>query len=137
MKQLLVGFNLLCVVILVTDENSERTSSSVAALPTTEAITRNSSIKPIEIREFEDYKYKKTKEVSRKGKNILDWTSFFSGSETDPYLSRVNLACLSGDLSECFKSKCSYCRIMTFVFFALCFEHRQVALYRIRTVWIF
>jgi hypothetical protein len=41
----------------------------------------------------------------RKGKNLLDWIGFGTGSDTDPYLARANSACLEGDLSECFKSR--------------------------------
>jgi hypothetical protein len=41
----------------------------------------------------------------RKGKNLLDWIGFGTGSDTDPYLARANAACLNGDLSECFKSR--------------------------------
>jgi hypothetical protein len=42
---------------------------------------------------------------ARKGKNLLEWIGFGTGSDTDPYLARANSACLDGDMSECFKSR--------------------------------
>lgn len=42
---------------------------------------------------------------SRDGRNLLHWIHSFINSETDPYLTKVNSACLDGDLAECFKAK--------------------------------
>ena len=42
---------------------------------------------------------------NRKGKDFFDFIGFGTGPETDPYLARANDLCLSGDLSECFKSR--------------------------------
>lgn len=42
---------------------------------------------------------------NRKGKDFFDFIGLGTGPETDPYLARANDLCLSGDLSECFKSR--------------------------------
>lgn len=42
---------------------------------------------------------------SRDGRNLLHWIHSFTNPETDPYLAKVNSACLDGDLAECFKAK--------------------------------
>lgn len=42
---------------------------------------------------------------NRKGKDFFDFIGLGTGPETDPYLARTNELCLSGDLSECFKSR--------------------------------
>lgn len=42
---------------------------------------------------------------TRDGRNLLNWISSFTDTETDPYLAKANAACLEGDLSECFKAK--------------------------------
>lgn len=39
------------------------------------------------------------------GRNLLNWISSFTDTDTDPYLAKANSACLEGDLSECFKAK--------------------------------
>ena len=105
MRHIFVIFNMFCVVILASYETSERTNSSSTVLPTSEEIPRNAGIKPIDISEFKKYKNTTIKGASRKSKNLLEWTIFNTRNEADPYLSRVNLDCISGDLSECFKLK--------------------------------
>ncbi|KAL0277523.1 UNVERIFIED_CONTAM: hypothetical protein PYX00_004774 [Menopon gallinae] len=42
---------------------------------------------------------------TRSGKDFFDYIGLGTGPETDPYLARANELCLSGDLSECFKSR--------------------------------
>ncbi|KAJ8910870.1 hypothetical protein NQ315_000500 [Exocentrus adspersus] len=42
---------------------------------------------------------------SRQGRNLLDWIGLGTGPGTDPYLAKINAACLNGDLAECFKSR--------------------------------
>lgn len=42
---------------------------------------------------------------TRSGKDLFDYIGLGTGPETDPYLARANELCLSGDLSECFKSR--------------------------------
>lgn len=39
------------------------------------------------------------------GRTLLDWIGFGTGPNTDPYLAKLNAACLEGDLAECFKSR--------------------------------
>lgn len=42
-------------------------------------------------------------EERRNGKNLLDFIGL--GTNTDPYVARVNQACISGELADCFKSQ--------------------------------
>ncbi|KAG7190714.1 hypothetical protein KM043_006791 [Ampulex compressa] len=42
---------------------------------------------------------------TREGKGILDWIGLGLGQNVDPYMAKVNQACLNGDLAECFKSR--------------------------------
>ncbi|XP_012255468.1 uncharacterized protein LOC105685693 [Athalia rosae] len=42
---------------------------------------------------------------TRQGKDLLDWIGLGTGQNVDPYLARMNSACLNGDLAECFKSR--------------------------------
>lgn len=42
---------------------------------------------------------------NRQGKDFFDFIGLSTGPETDPYLARTNSLCLTGDLSECFKSR--------------------------------
>ncbi|KAI4491938.1 PREDICTED: uncharacterized protein LOC106784754 [Polistes canadensis] len=42
---------------------------------------------------------------TRQGKNLFDWIGFGTGSNTDPYLAKINKDCLTGELAECFKSQ--------------------------------
>ncbi|XP_011314606.1 uncharacterized protein [Fopius arisanus] len=42
---------------------------------------------------------------TRQGKDLLDWIGLGTGQHVDPYLARINQACLNGDLAECFKSR--------------------------------
>lgn len=44
-------------------------------------------------------------EGRRQGKHLLDFVGLGTGANTDPFLAKVNAACLSGELSECFKSQ--------------------------------
>jgi len=41
----------------------------------------------------------------RQGKNLFDFVGLGTGSNTDPFLAKVNANCLTGDLAECFKSQ--------------------------------
>ncbi|XP_071441014.1 uncharacterized protein, partial [Hetaerina americana] len=41
----------------------------------------------------------------RRGKNLFSWLGLGTGPEVDPYLAAANEQCLTGDLSECFKSR--------------------------------
>ncbi|KAJ9577066.1 hypothetical protein L9F63_006346 [Diploptera punctata] len=90
--------------MLATDEKTERTPP-ITAISANGTAPGNSTIKSMETNQFMSYKNYTTKGIYRKSKNILDWTTFFSGSDSDPYLTRVNIGCLSGDLSDCFKLK--------------------------------
>ncbi|XP_035729348.1 uncharacterized protein LOC118444805 isoform X1 [Vespa mandarinia] len=42
---------------------------------------------------------------TRKGKNLFDWIGIGIGRNIDPYLAKINKACLNGELAECFKSE--------------------------------
>lgn len=42
---------------------------------------------------------------NRQGKDFFDFIGLGTGPETDPYLAKTNSLCLTGDLSECFKSR--------------------------------
>lgn len=42
---------------------------------------------------------------NRQGRDFLDFIGLGTGPDTDPYLARTNDLCLTGDLSECFKSR--------------------------------
>lgn len=44
-------------------------------------------------------------EGRRQGKHLLDFVGLGTGSNVDPFLAKVNANCLSGELSECFKSQ--------------------------------
>lgn len=44
-------------------------------------------------------------EERRQGKHLLDLVGLGTGSNVDPYLARINSQCLSGELSDCFKSQ--------------------------------
>ncbi|XP_015173241.1 PREDICTED: uncharacterized protein LOC107064744 [Polistes dominula] len=43
--------------------------------------------------------------TTRQGKNLFDWIGLGTGSNTDPYLAKINKDCLTGELAECFKSQ--------------------------------
>lgn len=44
-------------------------------------------------------------ERSRQGKGLLDLFGLGTGSNVDPYIAKTNQHCLTGDLSECFKTQ--------------------------------
>lgn len=44
-------------------------------------------------------------ERGRQGKGLLNIFGFGSDGNADPYIAKINGNCLSGDLSECFKSQ--------------------------------
>lgn len=43
-------------------------------------------------------------ESRRTGKDLLDLVGLGTGPNVDPYVARTNRNCLTGDLSECFKT---------------------------------
>lgn len=42
---------------------------------------------------------------TRQSKNLFDWIGIGIGRNVDPYLAKINKACLNGELAECFKSE--------------------------------
>jgi hypothetical protein len=101
---------IVCIVVSVSAEGSvgRGSSATTTTVPpeTSEEAVTNSSIKAVDIKEFVAPE-NGTSEARgvRKGKNLLDWIGFGTGSDTDPYLAKANSECLNGDLSECFKSR--------------------------------
>jgi Protein of unknown function (DUF1676). len=101
-------FFLLATVLVSAEESIHQGSSTTdsTALPVNvEEAVINSSIRAVDIKQFlssENGTYEGR--GVRKGKNILDWIGFDTGSDIDPYLAKTKSACLDGDLSECFKS---------------------------------
>lgn len=111
-----VGFSILTTlfVLFITlyaaaeksvDQDSSTTTTTVLPLKLEDAVI-NSSIRAVDIKKFVSPQNGTFEDRGvRKGKDILDWIGFGTGSDTDPYLARANSACLNGDLSECFKSR--------------------------------
>lgn len=105
------GLFLVCIVVLVSPEEtigqgSITTTTTTLPRVTAEGAAVNSSIKAVDIKNFVASENGTSEGRGvRKGKNLLDWIGFGTGSDTDPYLARTNSACLNGDLSECFKSR--------------------------------
>lgn len=99
----------LCTVVLVSaTESVDQASSTTTTVPqlTQQDTKTNTSIRAVDVTEFVAPRNGTSEERGvRKGKNLLDWIGFGTGSDTDPYLARANAACLNGDLSECFKSR--------------------------------
>jgi hypothetical protein len=108
--QVVTAVFVLFITVLVSAEKSvhkENSTIDTTALPVNieEAVT-NSSIRAVDIKQFVSLENGTFEGRStRRGKNLLDWIGFGTGSDTDPYLARANSACLDGDLSECFKSR--------------------------------
>ena len=108
--QIVTGLFVLFTAVLVSAEKSvhqENSTTDTSALPVNvEEASINSSLRAVGIERFvsPDNGTFEDRGV-RKGKNLLDWIGFGTGSDTDPYLARANSACLEGDLSECFKSR--------------------------------
>lgn len=109
-SHVVTGLVVLFAIALVSAEesaaqDSSTTTTTVLPLKAEEAVI-NSSIRAVDIKKFvsSDNGTSEGRGV-RKGKNLLDWIGFGTGSDTDPYLARANSACLNGDLSECFKSR--------------------------------
>ena len=108
--QIVTGLFVLFTAVLVSAEKSvhqENSTTDTTALPVNvEEAAINSSFRAVGIGRFvsPDNGTSEGRGV-RKGKNLLDWIGFGTGSDTDPYLARANSACLEGDLSECFKSR--------------------------------
>ncbi|PNF15984.1 hypothetical protein B7P43_G04593 [Cryptotermes secundus] len=104
-----MGLLLVCIVVSVTaEESADQGSSTTTTVPQIklEEAEANSSIKAVDITAFVTSRNGTSEERGvRKGKDLLDWIGFGTGSDTDPYLARTNAACLNGDLSECFKSR--------------------------------
>jgi hypothetical protein len=108
--QVVTGLFVLFTTVLVSAEKSvhkENSTTATTALPVNvEEAVINSSIRAVDIKPlvssdngtFEDRN-------ARRGRNIIDWIGFGTGSDTDPFLARANSACLEGDLSECFMSR--------------------------------
>ncbi|KAK2579930.1 hypothetical protein KPH14_007610 [Odynerus spinipes] len=42
---------------------------------------------------------------TREGKGLFDWIGLGTGQNVDPYVARMDQACLRGELAECFKSQ--------------------------------
>lgn len=108
-SRFVTGLFLVCIVVLVTAEESvDQGSSTTTTVPQIkqEETETNSSVRAVDITAFVASRNGTSEERGiRKGKNLLDWIGFGTGSDTDPYLARANAACLNGDLSECFKSR--------------------------------
>jgi hypothetical protein len=110
-SKFVTGLFLVCIVVLVSAEQSvgqgSSTTTATTVLPVTaEEAVMNSTIKAVGINDFVASGNGTSEGRGvRKGKNLLDWIGFGTGSDTDPYLARANSACLNGDLSECFKSR--------------------------------
>lgn len=102
---------LVCIVVLVSTEQSvgqDSIATTTTTVPpvTAEKAVMNTTIQPVGINNFVASGNGSSEGRGvRKGKNLLDWIGFGTGSDTDPYLARANSACLNGDLSECFKSR--------------------------------
>nr|CAD7452191.1 unnamed protein product [Timema tahoe]CAD7587962.1 unnamed protein product [Timema genevievae] len=98
------SMTIVCVITLVSPEES--VTSTESATTTESEILSNSSINAVDLNEFTPAGNGTSEgRDSRKGKNLLDWIGFGTGADTDPYLAKINSACLEGDLSECFKSR--------------------------------
>lgn len=108
-SRFVTGLFLLCIVVLVSAKESvDQGSVTTTTAPqvTQEDTETNSTIKTVDITEFVTSRNGTAEGRGvRKGKDLLDWIGFGTGSDTDPYLARANAACLNGDLSECFKSR--------------------------------
>ncbi|CAG2054016.1 unnamed protein product [Timema podura] len=98
------SMTIVCVITLVSPKES--VTSTESATTTESEILSNSSINAVDLNEFTPAGNGTSEgRDSRKGKNLLDWIGFGTGADTDPYLAKINSACLEGDLSECFKSR--------------------------------
>nr|CAD7264754.1 unnamed protein product [Timema shepardi] len=99
------SMTIVCVIALGSPEESVTSTESATTTSESEVLS-NSSINAVDLNEFTPAGNGTSEgRDSRKGKNLLDWIGFGTGADTDPYLAKINSACLEGDLSECFKSR--------------------------------
>ncbi|XP_015114458.1 uncharacterized protein LOC107039391 [Diachasma alloeum] len=82
-------------------------TASVGAVTFEDGPSENHDI-PEESLKFQDEKLQQgslQRNKTRQGKDLFDWIGLGTGQHVDPYLARINQACLNGDLAECFKSR--------------------------------